>query len=395
MKISEIRFKQLKIEVDDVSLWVKSLMLLWGMESTSSCCLPTVQRRVPWVFRGQRNATWKLTSSYERARKRLGLFKLNEQLSRISEYTELEEFKRNASHLLPREPSCQLEWLALMQHYGAPTRLLDFSESPFVALYFALDGNRVQSEDASNSRSRKRNRFSVWAINLSPLLSIEALSHMEPYKQLASVEAVRSDIKANKYPPSMDFAELGEKSGQWLRKAVVQYYDEEVLLDAQRQEAERLLGTDQKGQPCWTESRGVVPIRLPRQNPRSSAQRGLFLFPKQLSSSFLDNYYASVSETKPPEPKAKKISILFSDERKARQSLTTAHTIQFTFPVSLTAELQDLLDITNVNSNTLFPGLEGVVNDLKYTLFPHQYGWNTVQAQLFNCFELGAKHKQP
>ena len=89
------------------------------------------------------------------------------------------------------------------------------------------------------------------------------------------------------------------------------------------------------------------------------------------------------------------ISILFSDERKARQSLTTAHTIQFTFPVSLTAELQDLLDITNVNSNTLFPGLEGVVNDFKYTLFPHQYGWNTVQAQLFNCFELGAKHKQP
>ena len=210
MEFHETRFKQLNIEVDDVSLWVKSLMLLWGMEATMTCYLPSVQRRAPWVFRGQRDANWKLTSSYERARGRLGLSKLNERLSRISEYTALEEFKRNASHLLPREPSSQLEWLALMQHYGAPTRLLDFSESPFVALYFALDGNRAESEDTSKSRSRKNDRFSVWAINLSCLLSAKALSHMEPYKQLASVQTVASDIKANKYPQKRGFHRVGE-----------------------------------------------------------------------------------------------------------------------------------------------------------------------------------------
>ena len=161
MKIRETHFKQLTIEVDDVALWVKCVLLLWGMESPSSCCLPTVQRRVPWVFRGQRAANWELSSSYERARDRLGLSTLNERLSRISEYTALEEFKRNASHLLTREPSCQLEWLALMQHYGAPTRLLDFTESPFVALYFALDGRKAEATNASRSRSQMKNRYSV------------------------------------------------------------------------------------------------------------------------------------------------------------------------------------------------------------------------------------------
>lgn len=87
-----------------------------------------------WVFRGHAAANWTLSSTLER-RTPVG------QSRRLHEFNISREFKRRAHNYLRHEqiPTTPGEWLALMQHYGAPTRLLDFTRSPYVATYFAFE----------------------------------------------------------------------------------------------------------------------------------------------------------------------------------------------------------------------------------------------------------------
>lgn len=77
-------------------------------------------------YRGQAEKEWSLKPGYLRLS------------SPTSESTLLKRFKQSAVMLLEKDPKDSFDWLFLMQHHGVPTRLLDWTESPLIALYFAL-----------------------------------------------------------------------------------------------------------------------------------------------------------------------------------------------------------------------------------------------------------------
>jgi hypothetical protein len=90
-----------------------------------------------WAFRGSRHADWPLLSSLSRY---LQTFRVDPPVWAAQEERILRIFKRKAHHFLTDAPALDddFEWMALMQHHGAPTRLLDFTWSPYVAAFFAL-----------------------------------------------------------------------------------------------------------------------------------------------------------------------------------------------------------------------------------------------------------------
>lgn len=124
-----------------------------------------------WAFRGQSSAEWPLYSSLSRY---LMSYQVHPEAWQQQEYRILRIFKRKAHLLLDHLPeeNDSFQWLALMQHHGAPTRLLDFTWSPFVATFFALE--RATTEAA------------VWAL-FPPGLS------NRPMRTLRASQRVRKD----------------------------------------------------------------------------------------------------------------------------------------------------------------------------------------------------------
>jgi FRG domain len=108
-------------EVDSVSAFVA---LLDGVKADLDI------RRTRWNpwYRGHSDAEWKLLPSMYRS-----------TVYADKERELLRDFKIRMSTEAAFNPQNEMDWLFIAQHHGLPTRMLDWTENPLVALFFAVD----------------------------------------------------------------------------------------------------------------------------------------------------------------------------------------------------------------------------------------------------------------
>lgn len=100
--------------------------------------LKGIYGKQPIWFRGQEDSEWHLEPSIHR-----GELLKKENYVTNDFYIYVNQIESNA----PAKDN-YAAWMSLMQHYGLPTRILDWSSSPLVACYFALEKNRENSNNS-------------------------------------------------------------------------------------------------------------------------------------------------------------------------------------------------------------------------------------------------------
>jgi hypothetical protein len=142
----------------------------------------TINLKTPFWFRGHSKKEYSLLPSLFRYKK-------------IPNETNLiEKFKQNATLLLNGNNRDDIDWLFIMQHNGVPTRLLDWTESPLVALYFTCISEKKSAGTLNVLLPIELNKQA--AIKQNHIVSINDTAIQQRY----SPEAYRSETSSSMLP---------------------------------------------------------------------------------------------------------------------------------------------------------------------------------------------------
>lgn len=268
-----------------------------------------------WLFRGHADANWKIESTLERTE----MFKRytdEESRKKIEAYC-IDEFRRRSNGLLAGRELTEFDWVAMMQHYGAPTRLVDFTYSPFVALYFAI-GNKEKLGD----------EFAVWAISLEDLYAPSDLLE-------------ENDVSCACYDESND-----------MRQCEYRIYD-----DSHKLFSEKSFGSSPHSRIYFASPKFG--------NSRSNAQSGVFLLQSSLKNGFMGDLTYCISGV----PETLELSDLCTENPfRNKCSTRESRVIKFKFQKALRQESILALRSMNIFPHTLFPGLEGIAQTVKWSV---------------------------
>ena len=119
-------------------------------------------RETWWLCRGVTDATYPLIPKIGRPHARIAELAYSPEDERAL----LDAFRAEARPYLPYTPASTIEWLAIAQHHGVPTRLLDWTESFLVAAFFAVRaGGRVLAIDpATGERTMRRVDAAIYLV---------------------------------------------------------------------------------------------------------------------------------------------------------------------------------------------------------------------------------------
>jgi hypothetical protein len=87
-------------------------------------------------YRGQANYRWGLQP---RVARNSGFI--------ANELDMLKRFRQDALPRVRERPWTTWEWIFMAQHYGLPTRLLDWTENPLIGLYFAAEDDNADEDE--------------------------------------------------------------------------------------------------------------------------------------------------------------------------------------------------------------------------------------------------------